>query len=461
MQDDFASLVRAQQLFFTSDTTRCIHFRIRQLRILKKLLITHTTPLLEALHTDLGKSTFEAYATELYPLLQNIDLAISKLPTWTQRRTIHTPLLLQPACSYQLPEPYGYVLIIAPWNYPLHLTLLPLIGAIAAGNCALIKPSEHAPHTSAALASILNTHFDTGFIQVIQGDKDATQLLLKHHFDYLFFTGSAHTGKIVMHAAAEHITPLTLELGGKCPTIVHADASIDCAAKRIAWGKFLNAGQSCVAPDYVAVHVSVHKEFIDRLHYWINQFYGPNAATSQSYARIINETQFERLSKLLHAAPILVGGETNREMLYIEPTVLKSDSFDGPLMQEEIFGPLLPIMSYEDVDMVLTQINRMPKPLALYLFTHNEGLINRVTQTISAGTLGINDVVLPTASPYLPFGGVGTSGFGQYHGKASFDTFSHYKSILRKNCWFDNLLRYPPYTKVHALFMRYLQWLRR
>jgi aldehyde dehydrogenase (NAD+) len=451
--------LHAQKAFFTGGATRCIHFRITQLRQLKQLLISHEKIMLDALQHDLGKPTFEAYTNELYPVLQEIDLAITNMPAWTQQQRVKSPWMLQPATSCQYAQPYGHVLIISPWNYPLRLTLLPLIGAIAAGNCALVKPSEYAPHTSQALATLINNHFDPGFIHVIQGDKDTADALLKYRFDYLFFTGSTAVGTIVMQVASKYLTPVTLELGGKSPTIVHKDASLDCAAKRIVWGKFLNAGQSCVAPDYLLVHTSAKKELIQRMQYWIHHFYGPDAATSNAYGRIVNEHHFDRLSGLLRQAPVLAGGNTDRNKLYIEPTLLEQHTFAGPLMEEEILGPLLPILTYEHIESVLQQINAMPKTLALYLFTHDEQLINRIRQTTSSGTLSINEVVLHTASPYLPFGGVGSSGFGAYHGKASFDTFSHYKSILRKNCRFDNPLRYPPYTWMHQGLLRYLRWL--
>ncbi len=460
MAKQIPEIVQNQKIFFASGVTKDTAFRIAQLKNLHQALITHEKALLDALHADLKKPAFEAYTSEIYLIRKEINYALKKMKKWCkpQRKTTSTHLF--PGYGYTKAEPYGVVLIIAPWNYPLYLTLVPLVGALAAGNCAIIKPSEHAPHTATTLTQLINNIFDPAYITVIKNGKATAQTLLEQSFDYIFFTGSTRVGKIIMHAAAEHLTPLTLELGGKSPCIVHNDASISCAAKRIVWGKFLNAGQSCISPDYVLVHYAVKNKLIKQLKHWINTFYGTDPIQSPDYARIINEKHFDRLINLLEQGTVITGGETRRNDLYIAPTIMENISLDNTIMQEEIFGPILPIIPYRKLDEALAFINKKPKPLTLYLFSNNKNIQHMVIRNTSSGGMCINDTLLHTGSTKLPFGGVGLSGFGAYHGKTSFDTFSHYKTVFKNTCWFDSGIRYPPYgTRLKRWIRALLRWL--
>lgn len=445
-------IIQQQRVYFSIGSTYSVLSRIQTLKKFKKALVAHEKAIQEALYKDLKKPSFEAFSGELFLVLQEIKLALRSLESWTQPYHVSTPWYLWPSKSSVHPEPRGCVLIIAPWNYPLQLNLIPLIGAIAAGNCALIKPSEFAPHTAAILDQIISKIFDPGHVSVIQGDSTIAQQLLIHQFDYIFFTGSTRVGKIVMHAAAEYLTPLTLELGGKSPCIIHKDASINLAAKRIAWGKFMNAGQNCVAPDYLLVHKDIKDAFITALKTSITHLYGSDPSYSNDYARIINEQHFDRLSALLSQGTIIVGGQIKKSDLYIAPTVIDNPKLQSPIMQEEIFGPLLPIITYGHINEAIEFINKKPKPLALYVFSLDHSIIHKkIINETSSGGVGINDVVVQVASVCLPFGGVGMSGFGQYHGKKSFDTFSHYKPIIKSNRM-SFAFRFPPYKKLqHAI----------
>ncbi len=461
MSQDILSVLQAQHAFFHNGSSRCITFARAQLHTLKRLLQEHETTLVTALSQDLGKPYVEAYTTELLLVLQEIDHALRNICTWTSAHYVKTPWILKPATSSLLPEPRGQILIIAPWNYPILLTLLPAIGAIAAGNCIIIKPSEHAPHTSRALCALLNTHFDPGFLRVIEGDHTTVETLLTYRFDHIFFTGNKSGGKRILQWAAQHLTPVTLELGGKCPTIVHHDADIMNAAKKIVWAKFLNAGQSCVAPDYLLVHTSVKKSLVDNLIRYIETFYGKDPATSNAYGRIINSHHLERIRNLLANTAIIYGGTINTEICYIAPTLINEPQLESLIMQDEIFGPVLPIISYENFDDALKIINTLDHPLAIYLFTHEQKIVDTVAAKTTSGSICINDIMMQAASPYLPFGGVGASGFGAYHGKTSFDTFSHHKSIFHTRYMWNFLVRYPPYTRLHSWYLRLLRWLHR
>lgn len=452
-------IIQNQKKFFTAGTTKEIAFRIEQLKKLKHLLVTNEQAILDALHADMHKPAFESYISEIYLVLREINYALKHLKKWSKPQRRINVLHFFVRSGYLQAEPFGVALIMAPWNYPLQLLFMPLVGAIAAGNCAVIKPSEHAPHTAQLITQLIRNTFDPAFVTVIQDGIDTAQTLLTQSFDYIFFTGSTHVGKMVMHAAAEHLTPLTLELGGKNPCIVHNDAVITCAAKRIIWGKFLNAGQNCISPDYVLVHHAAKNTLVKQLQYWITQFYGTDPHQSPDYARIINKKHFNRLNTLLKQGTIIIGGQTKRNDKYIAPTVMESVEHDNTIMHEEIFGPILPIISYQTLDEALTLINQKPKPLAFYLFSSNKQIHKHIIKQTSSGGVCINDTMLHASSTNLPFGGVGLSGFGAYHGKASFDTFSHYKTIFNNSCHIDVPFRYPPFGKVQHWVKQVLHWL--
>ncbi|MCL1474914.1 aldehyde dehydrogenase [Argonema antarcticum] len=438
------NLVRQQRNFFSTGQTKDVSFRIEKLKFLKKTILEHKEAILNALKSDLNKPRFESYVTELL-VVKEIDYAIKHIKSWTKPQRVATPLEQFPSSALIYPEPLGIVLIVSPWNYPFNLMISPLVGAIAAGNCAILKPSEIALHTSHLLADLFNKNFDTAYIAVVEGDVETSQQLLKEKFDHIFFTGSIAVGKIIMSAAAKHLTPVTLELGGKTPCIVDADVHIERAARRIAWGKFINAGQTCVAPDYLLVDKTIKKDFLDSIKKCIQEFYGDNPAKSPDYARIINKTHFNRLAAFLNDGKIIAGGQTDVENNYIAPTVIDNVSLDAPVMQEEIFGPILPVIEYNDLTAAISIVNERPKPLALYFFSKNKNHQEQVLRETSSGGVCINDTVMHLGVPELPFGGVGDSGMGSYHGKASFDIFSHQKSVLKNSFLMDIKFRYAPY----------------
>ncbi|MBW4488493.1 MAG: aldehyde dehydrogenase [Trichocoleus desertorum ATA4-8-CV12] len=440
-----SDVVEKQRTFFNSGKTKPIDFRLEQLKILKQAILEAQSSIVEAVQADLGKPTFEAYLIEV-GVLDEVKYAIKHLRAWAKPRKVATPVVFMPASAQICPQPLGVVLIIAPWNYPFQLSISPLVGAIAAGNCAVLKPSELAPHTSQVIANLIRQHFDPAFITAIEGGAETSQQLLAERFDHIFFTGGTAIGKKVMAAAAENLTPVTLELGGKSPCIVDAEVPIELAARRIAWGKFTNAGQTCIAPDYLLVHRSIKPQLLSAIQQSIATFYGDNPAASPDFGRIINQRHFERLAPLVQSGKIVVGGDTNPAERYIAPTVLDGVSWSDPVMQEEIFGPILPVLEYEDLNEAIAQINQRPKPLALYLFSQNQQRQTQVLQETSSGGVCINDTILQVGVPSLPFGGVGPSGMGRYHGKASFDTFSHERSILKKPFFLDFKLRYAPYS---------------
>lgn len=431
--------------YFFSGRTRDINFRIKQLRKLKKAIEKNETKIIQALNLDLGKPETEAYIAEIAIIIYEIETVIKQLKSWTKPEKVSTPFSLFPGSSYIYPEPYGVVLIVSPWNYPFQLAIAPLVGAISAGNCAVIKPSEISPNTSDVIAQLVENCFDPDYITVIEGAKKETQTLLSQKFDYIFFTGGSHIGKIVMEAASKHLTPVTLELGGKNPCIIDKGIDTEMSAKRIAWAKFFNAGQTCVAPDYLLVHPAVKSKFLESLKKTITQFYGDDPHQSPDYARIVNRQHFDRLSQMMEKGEIIAGGETSAEDLYIAPTVIDGISWHDPIMQEEIFGPILPVLEYENLNQVISSIRMLPKPLALYLFSRNEAHQEKLLTSLSSGALCINDAMGHVGNQDLPFGGVGDSGMGAYHGKLSFDTFSHKKSVLKRGIWLDPPIKYPPY----------------
>ena len=454
-QAEISELVRQQRSFFGAGNTKEVSFRLEQLKRLKQAILDNQTAITEAMKADLNKPFFEAYGFEI-GVLKELDYAIKHIRSWTKPKKVTTPLEQFPSSAAIYPEPLGVVLIISPWNYPFQLMISPLVGAIAAGNCAILKPSELAPHTSSVLANLFQKNFDPAYIAVVEGGVETSQLLLQEKFDHIFFTGGTAVGKIIMAAAAKHLTPVTLELGGKSPCIVDADINLEHTAKRITWGKFINAGQTCIAPDYLLVDKTIKKDLVETIKNCLQEFYGNDPANSPDYARIISKTHFSRLAAFLNDGEIVTGGKTDPESLYISPTVIDNISVDAPAMQEEIFGPILPIIEYNSLSEAIAFVNERPKPLALYLFSKNKDYQQRVLRETSSGGVCINDTVMQVGVPDLPFGGVGASGMGSYHGKASFDTFSHQKSVLKKSFLMDLKWRYAPYEGKLDLLKRIL-----
>jgi len=438
------NIIQNQRKFFERGKTKDITFRIEQLKNLKQVIIEHEQAIVEALKADFHKPELETYLTEI-GVVKEIDYAIKHINMWTKSKKAAVSLDFFSYSAKIYPEPLGVVLIIGPWNYPFNLIISPLIGAIAAGNCAIIKPSEIASHTSGIIAKIIAQHFDPAYIAVVQGGVEASQKLLAEKFDHIFFTGGTAVGKIIMAAAAKYLTPVTLELGGKSPCIVDTDINIEHTVRRITWGKFINAGQTCIAPDYLLVNKKIKKDLIDGLKKCLKEFYGDNPVSSPDYARIISQKHFERLVNFLKDGEVIIGGESQPSERYIAPTVIDNISLEDSVMQEEIFGPILPIIGYTDITEAIALINSRPKPLALYLFSQSKNLQKRVLQETSSGGVCINDTVMQVGVSSLPFGGVGDSGIGNYHGKASFDTFSHNKSVLQNSFWLDLKWRYAPY----------------
>ncbi|MBD2570238.1 aldehyde dehydrogenase family protein [Anabaena lutea] len=448
-----AEILNIQRNFFKTGQTKNVAFRIAQLKILKQAIIENKPAIIKALKADLHKPEFETYATEIGGV-KEVDYALKNITNWTKPKKAEVPLEFFPYSAKIHPEPLGVVLIIGPWNYPFQLIISPLVGAITAGNCAIIKPSEIAPHTSKLVAEIIGKYFEKNYIAVIEGGVEISQQLLEEKFDHIFFTGGTAVGKIVMAAAAKTLTPVTLELGGKSPCIVDAEINLEHTIKRIIWGKFINAGQTCIAPDYLLVDQKIKQDLLNGLQKCLKEFYGDNPETSPDYARIISQKQFARLANFLKDGEIVIGGETNPEQNYIAPTIIDNISVEDSVMQEEIFGPILPIIAYTDIAEAIDLINSRPKPLALYLFSQNKDLQKRVLQETSSGGVCINDTVMQFGISSLPFGGLGDSGIGSYHGKASFDTFSHHKSVLKNSFWLDLNWRYIPYKNKLWLLKR-------
>jgi aldehyde dehydrogenase (NAD+) len=430
-------------------------WRIGQLKALKRLLDENDDAISEAMWKDLRKSKFECEATEQGIVLAELNVTLKKLKKWMKPRYVSTPLYNQLGRSWIIHEPFGLALIIGAWNYPINLTLAPLVGAIAGGNGAIIKPSEISAHTGKILGELIPKYMDPELFAVIQGGAPETDLLLDKKFDTIFFTGSGPVGKIILSKAAAQLTPVTLELGGKSPAVIMPDADLAVTARRITWGKFMNAGQTCVAPDYLIVHPSIKDELVREIKKCLTESFGADSSKSSDYCRIINAKNFDRLQKLAQGLPLLEGGVFDREALFISPTVLTGTA-ESAIMQEEIFGPLLPILDILDVSEVIKFINSRPKPLALYLFTKSSELVERFAHSTSSGALCVNDVVIHMPITDLPFGGVGASGMGHYHGEYSFKTFTHAKGILRKKFWPDIPVRYAPYTPLKAKILRWL-----
>lgn len=446
-----------QKKFYQTGKTKEIDFRVKNLELLYKAIQKHEKEIMEALQEDLNKANFESYATEIGMVLEEISFMLKNMKGLLRAKRVRTPLAQFPSVSKIYKEPYGNVLIIAPWNYPFLLSISPLLGAMAAGNCTIIKPSNHAPRTSSIIKKMIEDTFDSSYISVIEGGRETNQSLLDNKFDLIFFTGSKHVGRIVMEKAAKNLTPVVLELGGKSPCIVDQTADIKVAAKRIVWGKGINAGQTCVAPDYLLVHKEVKADLIREIKINIEGFFGPNSEENPEFPRIINKKHFDRLKALIETGQVIFGGKSNEAINQIAFTLMDKVAWDDPIMQEEIFGPILPIIEYEDIDEIICLINSRPKPLALYLFTKSKDMEKKVINDISYGGGCINDTVVHLATSHMGFGGVGESGMGSYHGKASIETFSHSKSILKKSNLIDIPVRYPPYGKKLKLLKKIMK----
>lgn len=447
-------LLKSQHDFFQTGKTKDVDFRKQVLKKLLQTIQRKEDKICEALYKDFKKPKFESVATETAIVIKEIKLAIKNIKHWSKPKRVPASLLNYPSSDWIYSQPYGTVLIIAPWNYPFQLVISPLIGAIAAGNTVVIKPSEYAPHTAQLLEEIINSLFQKNHVALIQGDVAVSQELLYHKWDYVFFTGSVPVGRIVARAIAEHLTPCTLELGGKNPTIVDETAKVKLAAKRIVFGKFINAGQTCIAPDYVLVHEKIKNTFITALKDEITRFYGNNPKSSKDFARIINQKEYNRLLSLIDQEKIVIGGEMDPDDYYISPTVIVNPSLNSKIMQDEIFGPLLPVLVYQtenDIDLIL---KKFPNPLSVYIFSTRKKFAEKMIQKYSFGGGTINDTLVHFINEKLPFGGVGNSGMGGYHGKYTFDTFSHKKSITKRANWLDIPLRYAPYKNK-------IKWLKR
>ena len=456
---DIQELVRAQRAYFLSGATRSYAFRMEQLKKLQQALRSNEALLEQAMYQDFRKAPMEVYMCETGMVLEEVRFHLKHLKGWMRERTVPTPLAQFPSKSFVSPEPYGVALIISPWNYPVQLCLSPLVGAISGGNCAVVKPSAYAPATSAAIAKLIAVNFDPRYIAAVEGGRAENSALLSQRFDTIFFTGSVDVGKMVMEKASRHLTPVTLELGGKSPVIVDRTANIPLTAKRLAFGKLLNAGQTCVAPDYCLVDRKVRDELVEELKKQFQRMLGQDPLANDHFVRIINRKHYNRLQGLLEGEEILYGGghrdDPDSDSGWIAPTLV-ADTLDGTSkpMGEEIFGPILPIIPYDGLDQAIHFINRREKPLALYLFTRSQRIKERILRSCSFGGGCINDTIIHLATHHMGFGGVGQSGMGSYHGKRSFDTFSHYRAIVDKATWLDLPMRYHPYKKFNGKLIR-------
>ena len=448
-EQEIRCIVDGQRNFFLTGNTLDVEFRIQSLQKLKASILKYESEIHAAIQKDLGKSEFESYMCETGLTLSEITYMLKHIRSFAKEKRVHTPLAQFHSRSYRKPSPHGVVLIMSPWNYPFLLTIEPLVDAIAAGNTAVIKPSAYSPHTSAVIYRMISECFAPEYISVITGGRAENTCLLGEKFDYIFFTGSQSVGKEVMRKAAEHLTPVTLELGGKSPCIVEKSANLKLAAKRIVFGKYLNCGQTCVAPDYIYCDASVKDALLKEICRQIRKQFGKDPLHNKNYGKIINEKHFQRICSLIDPAKVVVGGENSPERLQIAPTVMDQVTFQDAIMGQEIFGPVLPVLTYQTLDEAVSQIQSMPHPLALYLFTSDQTVAQKVTSRCGFGGGCINDTIIHLATSEMGFGGFGESGMGAYHGKDGFDTFSHYKSIVDKKTWLDLPMRYQPYRSVH------------
>jgi aldehyde dehydrogenase (NAD+) len=451
-----AQLVSAQRIYFNSGATRSAGFRTEQLNKFEQVIRNHEQLLLDAIYADLKKSAYDTFSSEISLVYREISFMKKNLKRWSRKQRVRTNLVNFPSRSYLLPEPYGVTYIAGAWNYPYQLTLLPLIDSLAAGNTAVVKPSEVAPQTSAAMAKIINENFPVEYVHAVEGGADTAREILDQKFDYIFFTGGTKIGKIVYEAAAKHLTPVTLELGGKNPAVILPDCSLPVAAKRIAWGKFLNAGQTCVAPDFLLVHSSIEQRLLQELKKVLDENFRQDAV-GENFMAIVNEKHFDRLRSLVDDSKIYYGGNFKKEELFISPTILHNISFDDAVMQEEIFGPILPVVRYENLDDAIRTLQSYPKPLSLYVYGNDRASKEKLFASLSFGGGSANDSVMYFVNDHLPLGGVGASGIGSYHGVEGFKTFSHYKSIMEKSTllefWF---LKSPPYKRWKLKLLRLL-----
>lgn len=450
---DIAKMVEKQREFFVSGKTLSVDFRLEMLNKLKTVVMENEDRIADALKKDLNKSVCESYMMETSMVLIDIDYAIKHIRKWTHAKTVPTTISQFPGKSFIVPEPYGVALIIAPWNFPVQLCLEPLTGAIAAGDCAIVKPSSYTKNASAIIKELVSSIFPEEYVAVVEGGREENNALLEQKFDYIFFTGSIEMGKHVMECASKHLTPVSLELGGKSPVIMDKTADIALSAKRIAFGKYINAGQTCVAPDYLLIHEDIRDRFIEEFKKAVASFY-PNGDFS-TMPTIVNDKHYKRIMQLIEGEDIVIGGKGDSARKFIEPTLLNNVTWNAPVMQEEIFGPVLPIITYKNIDDAIMRVISRPKPLALYLFSTDKAVEKKVLSSISFGGGCINDTIVHLVTPHMGFGGVGDSGMGSYHGKQSFDAFTHYKSILKKHA-LDLPLRYQPYTEKHYRLIRML-----
>ncbi len=454
-EQEIKTIISRQRKYFQTGATLPVNTRLNALRRLYDVITDSEKEIHEALKMDLGKSGFESYMCETGLVLEEISYMLKHTARFAGAKRVRTPLAQFHSRSFRKPSPYGVTLIMSPWNYPFMLTLSPLVDALAAGNTAVVKPSAYSPHTGEVLRKILSQCFEPQYVAVVTGGRAENSCLLHEHFDYIFFTGSQAVGKEVMRNAAEYLTPVTLELGGKSPCIIDPTADIKLAARRVVFGKYLNCGQTCVAPDYIYCHRSVKDAFIKEVQKQIKKQYGRQPLENPDYGKIVNEKHFDRILGLIDEKKVVQGGGFDRKTLRIEPTVMDNITFSDPVMQEEIFGPVMPVLTFGSIDEVIRRVNAMPHPLALYLFSSDKKTEKKVISRCGFGGGCINDTIIHLATTEMGFGGFGESGMGAYHGKTGFDTFTHYKSIVDKKTWLDLPMRYQPYRKLHEKMVRF------
>ena len=454
-KEEIQLIFDTQQRFFATGETLNTEYRIKILKKLRFLIISHEQDIVDALWKDFHKPEFEVIATESRFVIKELNNAIRNLKKWSGRKRVYTPVVHFISHSFIIPQPYGQVLVLSPWNFPFQLAFMPLVGAIAAGNCVILKVSSQVPNVAAVIDKILS-NLPKEFVAIVKGDHSANDFLLDQKFDYIFFTGSPRVGQHVMQKAAVNLIPVSLELGGKNPCVVAADARLDYAAKRIAWGKLINCGQTCVSPDYLLIDKKVKDQFLELISNEIRLFYNDNPEKSNDFARVISSENVHRLKGLMKDGHIVTGGTTDEENRYVAPTIIKDVKPGDPIMKEEIFGPVLPVIDFENFDEVYGIIEQNPKPLSTYLFTRDKKLVREFLKRTRSGNAAVNETVMQIASPYLPYGGVGRSGIGRYHGKKSFETFSNMRSVLVKSNLLDIWLRYPPYSKFKTRVVSFL-----
>ena len=453
-EQEIQQIIQNQRKFFESGKTLPVAFRKENLKKLYAVIKQNESEIMAAVKKDLGKSAMESFMCEVGLVLEEISFMLKHVAKYAKKQVVKTPLAQFASKSYKNPSPRGVVLIMSPWNYPFMLTLSPLVDAIAAGNTVIIKPSAYSANTSKLIEEIFTKNFDSEYIAVVSGGRAENECLLNQKFDYIFFTGSKVVGKTVMQKAAEHLTPVTLELGGKSPCVVEKSANLKLAAKRIVFGKFLNCGQTCVAPDFIYCDKSIKDELVKNILEEIKKQFGQKPLENQNFGKIINQKHFERLLGLIQKEKVVFGGNSDSQAQRIEPTVMDNVLFSDPVMQEEIFGPIMPILTFENIDECIEKVQKMEHPLAFYIFTSNKKLADRVISLIGFGGGCINDTIIHLATTQMGFGGFGESGMGSYHGKVGFDTFSHYKSIVDKKTWMDLPMRYQPYQKIYDKMIR-------